>query len=301
MKFEHATADRVALLPVGVAARHLDQAVMSGAEPPAQVAMLRASNVIADPSARWNAAPIRELLEQAMVRFANDRTDADAWVAPRLHATLRLTRSEAADKDLWAYLAMVLAPDYVLWRHLPAGSGSERRTPVVQASRFVGGSSVQTFARLWWAAEMCRDGADYRPVETACGNQDFLNTALRLGIMDHRPTTLAVLRVMENLAAAGVPRPGDQLNALCKAIGIAGSTLMYEVIGPDELPDDEELLAWIGEADSAPPVAWDRLPDGPDDGTAPASSVDTLTRLFEDINAHLGRLRDRSRPSVPLG
>ncbi len=296
---EHATEDRLALLPAGVATRHLDQTVLSGGQPPAQVALLRAATVIADPSTRWNTAPLRELLEQAMDRFASDRASADAWLAPRLHATLRLTRSEAGDKDLWAYLAMVVAPDYVLWRHLPAGDEGARRAPVVQASRFVGSSSVQAFARLWWAAEMCRNGADYRPVETACGNQDFLNTALRLGVMDHRPTVLAVIRVMENLAAADAPRLGDQLNALCKAIGIAGSTLMYEVIGPDELPDDGELLAWIGEADSAPPVAWDRLPDGPDDGTAPATSVDTLTRLFEDINAHLGRLRDRGRGAAP--
>ncbi|GAA4956343.1 hypothetical protein GCM10023205_18120 [Yinghuangia aomiensis] len=301
MKFEHATRDRLALLPVGVATRHLDQAVLSGSEPPAQVALLRAATVIADPSARWNTTPIRELTEQATTRFAGDRAAADAWLAPRLHATLRLTRSEAADKDLWAYLAMVVAPDYVLWRHLPTSGENSRRTPAVQASRFVGGTSVQAFARLWWAAEMCRDGADYAPVEAACAHQDFLNTALRLDIMDHRPTTLAVLRVVENLAAAGAPRLGDQVNALCKAIGIAGSTLMYEMIGPDELPDDAELLAWIDDADSAPPVPWDRLPDGPDDGSAPTSSVDALTHLFEDINQHLGRLRDRSRTLTSLG
>ncbi|MFI0718470.1 DUF6339 family protein [Streptomyces sp. NPDC021224] len=301
MTTEHATVDRLALLPVGVAARHLSQAVRSGAEPPAQVALLRAAVAITDPSARWSTAPVRDLLDQAMARFASSRTDADAWLAPRLHATLRLTRSEAADKDLWAYLAMVVAPDYVLWRHLPAGDDDARPASVVQASRFVGGNSVQAFARLWWAAEMCRDGADYRPVEAACGNQDFLNTALRLGIMDHRPTALAVIRVMENLAASGAPRPGDQLNALCKAVGIAASTLMYETVGPDELPDDAELLAWIDEADSAPPVPWDRLPDGPDDGTAPAASVDALTRLFEDVNEHLGRVRDRGGRSAPLG
>jgi hypothetical protein len=76
---------------------------------------------------------------------------------------------------------------------------------------------------------------------------------------------------------------------------------MYEIIGPDELPDDAELLAWIDEADAAPPVAWDRLPDGPDDGAAPTASVDALTRLFEDINAHLGQLRDRGRTAAPLG
>ncbi|UGQ13480.1 DUF6339 family protein [Yinghuangia sp. ASG 101] len=300
MSFPHATDDRLALLPVGVATRFLDQAILSGAEPPPQVALLRAATVIADPSARWDTAPVRELLDHATARFASNRADADAWLAPRLHATMRMTRSEAADKDLWAYLAMIVAPDYVLWRHTPVG-GEDTRRPVVQASRFVGGSSVQAFARLWWAAEMCRDGADYRPVEVACGNQDFLNTALRLGIMDHRPTALAVVRVMENLTSAGAPRPGDQVNALCKAIGIAGSTLMYEVIGPDELPNDAELLAWIDEADSAPPVAWDRLPDGPDDGTAPTASVDALTHLFEDLNEHLGRLRDRRRTSVTRG
>ncbi|WP_245687323.1 DUF6339 family protein [Streptacidiphilus griseoplanus] len=278
---------------MGVATRHLNRAILSGTEHPPQVALLRAAQPIADPSPRWDTGPVRVLLDQAMARYATDRAAADAWLAPRLHATLRLTRGEAADKGLWAYLALVVAPDYVLWRHIPTGTDESRRAAVVQAARFAGANSVQAFARLWWAAEMFRDGADYRPVEVACSNQDVLNTALRLDIMEHRPTAMAVLRVLQQLTAGGAPRPGDQVNSLCRAIGIAGSTLMYETLGPDQLPDERELLLWIDEADSAPPAPWERLPDGPDDGEVPAASVAALTRLFENINEHLGQLRDR--------
>jgi len=288
-----ATADRIGLLPTGVAKRHLNRAVLAGAEPPAQVALLRASAPVDDASARWNSEPVRVLLEQAMARFEGDRAAADAWLAPRLHATLRLTRGEAANKDLWAYLGLIVAPDYVIWRHRPVVADEERRTPTVQSARFVGGNNSQALARLWWAAELFRDGADYAPAEFACGNQDVLNTALRLDIMEHRPTAQAVLRVVRRLADAGTPRLGDHVNALTTAVRVARSTLVFEALGPDELPDEAGLLDWVADADSAPPVSWDRLPDGPDDGGVPAASVATLTALFEDINTHLARARDR--------
>src|SRR5690348_3937505 len=45
-----------------------------------------------------------------------ERSRADAWLAPRLHAALRLTRREAADRGVWNYLALVQLDDYVRWR-----------------------------------------------------------------------------------------------------------------------------------------------------------------------------------------
>lgn len=44
-----------------------------------------------------------------MFAFDEERTRADAWLAPRLHATLRLTRQEAADRRLWNHLALAVA------------------------------------------------------------------------------------------------------------------------------------------------------------------------------------------------
>src|SRR3954447_21286653 len=58
----------------------------------------------------------RELLTRAQYDFADRIPASDRWLAPRLHATLRLTRNEAADRGLWAWLAVDLFPDYVRWR-----------------------------------------------------------------------------------------------------------------------------------------------------------------------------------------
>ncbi|WP_034088400.1 DUF6339 family protein [Streptacidiphilus albus] len=285
--------DRCALLPVTVAGKFLTRDVLTGQEHPAQVALLRASTPISDTSARWDVAPVRELLEEAMHRFSDRHTQADAWLSGRLHATLRMTRSEAANKELWSFLALVVAPDYVMWRHRSSGKHREGAPGAVSAARFIGSNDTQAFARLWWAAELFRDGTDYRPAELACANQDLLNTALRLAIIDHRPTALALVRVLQDLADGGATRMGDRANALCSAINAAGGTLMYDVLAPDDLPDNKALLSWIDDADGAPPVPWDRLPDGPDDGAVPEQAVGTLTRLFEQFQQQ-SSLRDRT-------
>ncbi|MGQ4375655.1 DUF6339 family protein [Streptomyces sp. SAS_267] len=265
------------LLPDAAVAKHLSRGMQSGQEFPPQVALRKAGTRLEEGDARWHSQPIRELLEEAMERFADRRTEADGWLAPRLHATLRLTRAEAGDTRLWNHMAMLVAPDYVVWRH----KGKE----IAEGSRFSGPHYTQCFARLWWAAELFRDGRDYTPVILACSVQDVLNTTLRLDVVDHRPTAQAFLRVLAGLVASGTPRLGDHVNALSSAINSAGSTLVYDVLAPDSPPLVDELRDWIADAATAKAAPWDRLPDGPDDGRVLASSVDALFTLFEQLRA----------------
>jgi hypothetical protein len=289
--------ERLALLTGNVATAFLTHGVRAGRDSLPQVAILRASTPIESDSVRWSVEPVRELVEEAMSRFDAARTDADAWLAPRLHATLRMTRGEAANSGLWNFLALAVAPDYVLWRHLPLG-GTDDDPKKVSGVRFVGPHYSQAFSRLWWAAEMFRDGSDYTSAEIACGNQDMINTALRLSTIDHKPTALALVRVLEDLLREGATRLGDRVNALCTAVNVAGSTLMYEVIAPDDVPDHFALSDWIEEVESASAVPWDRLPEGPADGTARRSSCEVLTRMFERFAAE-APLRDRARSAAP--
>ncbi|MFD7256082.1 DUF6339 family protein [Streptomyces sp. NPDC059874] len=290
--------ERLAALPSAAVSTYLTSGVRAGQEPLPRVAILRASTAIAEDSARWDTAPVRELLDEAMYRFAGSRAGADAWLAPRLHATLRMTRSEAARPELWNFLALAVAPDYVLWRHLAVGESGDDAARRVSTPRFSGPHYTQAFARLWWAAEMFRDGHDYRPVEIACGNQDMINTALRLDAIDHKPTALAMVRVLKGLADSRATRLGDRVNALCTAVNAAGSTLMYDVIAPHDAPDHDALARWIEESEVAPAVPWDRLPDGPEDGTARRASLDLLTVMFERFGSAAPlRDRDRVRPS----
>ncbi|MGY0059634.1 DUF6339 family protein [Streptomyces sp. LZ34] len=235
-----------------------------------------------------------------MRRFADRRTRADAWLAPRLHATLRMTRAEAANPELWNFMSLAVAPDYVIWRHRgPATSAT--LSPTAPADRFVGVHYKHAFARLWWAAEMFRDGEDYRSAEFACGNQDVLNTALRLNAIDHRPTALAILQVLRNMAASKASLLGDHVNALASEVNIVGSTLMYDVIAPVEPPDVDAVLEWIAEGESAPPVPLESLPDGPRDGRVLKSSVDALVKIFEKVHEESPYLRRRGATAEESG
>lgn len=279
------------LVPDIVAAKYLTHSVLSGNEVPPKVALLRAAQGITPPAARWRVAPVRQLLNEARRRYEDDRAAADGWLAPRLHATMRMTRREAANSGLWNFLALVVAPDYVLWRHKGVTKEGERAT----ADRFVGVHYKQTFARLWWAAEMFRDGDDYGPVVSACSIQDVLNTVLRFEVIDHRPTARAVVLLLER----GVVRTGRDVNGLGTAINSAGSTLMYDVLAPDDGADAEARRYWIGESDNAGPMPLDTLPDGPDDGRVPQGSVDVLVKRFEELFAEAPVRGKESGTDVP--
>ncbi|MDJ1134502.1 DUF6339 family protein [Streptomyces iconiensis] len=226
---------------------------------------------------RWDG--VRDLLEDAMYEFGETRTAADAWLAPRLHATLRLTRVEAADPGLWNYLALGVAPDYVHWRHNPSGERPAEPTAPVPAERFKGPHYKQAFARLWWTAELFRDGPDYTPVVTACGIQDILNFAIRLEVMDHRPTAQAVVRLLTD----GTVRTGRETNALAAAVNAAASTLFLDALAPDVDRNPTDIRAWSDGAEDAMPVNRRILPGGPDEERTPKESVEILAEQFREL------------------
>ncbi|WP_284742858.1 DUF6339 family protein [Amycolatopsis sp. RTGN1] len=262
------------LLSNSAVAAHLGRGVQAGDEVPPQIALSKAVTALPE-SARWRTEPLRELFDEAMQRFQHRKTAADGWLAPRLHATLRMSRSEAARGELWNFIALLVAPDYVVWRH--------RGTEIAPASRFSGLHYNQAFARLWWVAELFRNGEDYRPVETVCRVQEIFNSTMRLDVVDHRPTALTVVRILQNMVETGAPRPGDHLHALSSAINLAGSTLVFEALASDPGPDPEGIQAWIEGAASAAQVPLDRLPDGPDDGSVAESGIQALLPLFEQL------------------
>lgn len=273
-KFE--ILERLGRIPDSVAAKVLTPSVVNGAPLPQTILTSNSTEPI-DDSPRWNAHELRALLEEAKGRFMSERpTASDAWLAPRLHYTLRMTRAEATDSGVWNFIALRVAPDYVRWRW---GQDKDGRAAVGQAARFSGRWDIQCFSRLWWAAELFRDGEDYRPVVTACSNQDVLNTALRLDMNHHRPTAQALVELLEK----GTIRTGRDVNGLVKAAGAAGSTLVYEVIANDEPRDYEALQQWIESVESDPVWNPNTLPQGPVDGSVPHRSVQRLTKWFEQL------------------
>jgi hypothetical protein len=280
-------------LPASAVVKYLSRGVQTGVERPPQVALRKAATTLPVTENRWHTGPIIELLVEAMTRFDPGQTEVDGWLAPRLHATLRMSRGEAADSRLWNYLGMIVAPEYVVWRHRHGAA------EMAAASRFSGPHYTQAFSRLWWAAELFRNGTDYTPVTVACRVQDVLNTTLRLDVIDHRPTAMAVIRVLEGLIVEQKPRLGDRVNALSAAVNTAGSTLVYDVIAPDDITDPEARGRWTDEAQEMAPVSWDRLPVGPDDGPVNEDSVAMLVPMFSRLLDE-APVRRRKKPAAAV-
>jgi hypothetical protein len=284
---------RMGLLPDPPARRALTPAFLKGYEV-LQHGLLEAGTVPSDECARHDVAELRRLVDDAVRLFEDRPTASDAWLAPRLHYVLRLTRVEATDTALWNFLALRVAPDYVRRRWgRPATDG---RSEVRQSARFSGRWDVQCFSRLWWAAELFRDGGDYEPVSVACGNQDVLNTCLRLDLVRHRPVAQALVELLRR----EVVRTGRDVNGLARAASTAGSTLVYEVLAPDEPRDVGALQEWTAAADEDVPYKESALPEGPDDGCTLPKSVRLLTARFEELFA-TAPVRGRRTDSEPVG
>lgn len=271
--------ERLALISDVQAAEYISAGLLEGREDVPSIALNKVAEALPGDDERLQLHRVRDLIDHALDKFRDGRsTAADAWLAPRLHETLRLTRREAAEKRLWTYLALGVAPDYVVWRHLPKADGSQAG---VARDKFVGPHYKQAFARLWWAAELFRDGPEYGPVVVACSNQDMLNSALRLDVIDHRPTALALVRLMER----GLVRTGREVNALTSAVNAAAATLLYDVIAPDGERDGEVLRDWIAGAEASLPAPTVNLPEGPAEERAPEASVARLVGHFAELFA----------------
>src|ERR1700730_6026962 len=126
--------------------------------------------------------PVTKVIDAVMKKdeFKENRQASDAWLAPRVHAALRLTRREAADRRLWTYLAVVSFPRYVRWRFPGDGDNG------TAVKRFFGRQRDHAIARLWWGAELTRNGGDYSPTTAAFKNQDVPNTWFALKAFEHR-------------------------------------------------------------------------------------------------------------------
>jgi hypothetical protein len=215
----------------------------------------------------------RFFIDEVMRRYSRTQsTEADVWLAPRIHHSLRLSRREAAHRGMWRWLGTVFAPDYVRWRWgSPGDSGPARE------DRFVGPDYKHALGRLWWMAELFRDGSDYAPVASALANQDIPNNLFRMDIAHHRPTVQAAVRVLRN-------RSGRAANALAKAANSAATTLIIDAISPDGELDPASLAIWLN-GDVDPGLYVDELPPGPPDPQVDAGGCTSMVRLLEELLA----------------
>lgn len=232
---------------------------------------------------------VADLMDEFTERLGvwSDPSTSDRWLAPRLHFALRLTRAEASDPDLWAWLA-VRFHRYVEWRW-------EGRKGIVE-NRWRGEIHKQSFARLWWGGELFRNGPDYRSVERAFIRQDLPNSYLHRPLVRCRSLAIALVDVMSP-AEGESTRSADEVNDLARVLNLitAGST--PEVQTGFQRDDVRNLQAWVLEV-AVPPKDWEMLPAGPPCTDTSAASLTGGRALAERglgyANAAAIRLNTRS-------
>src|SRR5260221_3903955 len=99
---------------------------------------------------------VGELLGQATQQEL-DEGDLDAWLAHRLHFAIRVPRRIAGDRWFWAWLALTAGRDLVRHRF-------KDKKGDVSEWRYTGVLTRNALSRLWWGAEMVRNGPDYSNV-----------------------------------------------------------------------------------------------------------------------------------------
>jgi hypothetical protein len=250
----------------------------------AGIESLECSDYLRDFDRPLDLEPLEAVLTEAMDRFSNKPPEADAWAAPRVHYALRLSRREAGDRDVWRFIGLVPAPRYVRWRW---GKGNDPDAGVDDAAgleRFVGPDYKHAVGRLWWMAELFRNGPDYAQAVLAMTNQDIPNNLFRMDLAHHRPTVQAFVRTLSK--EDGTLMGGREANALAKAVNAAAATLQYDAIAPDVVLDPEARRTWIATAGDVDPAAFfATMPDGPDDPTVPEASIERMVALFKVLFA----------------
>lgn len=138
---------------------------------------------------------IDDFIADLMTRFKpGDKAEIDQAFTIHFHQLLPVSRREAADKRMWAWLGMVKYPQFVAMRWEPAPSGLR------SAERFNGGSVRQAFSRLWWAAELTRDDdGSYEFTEeflSLPGFQDINEAVQGRAFCQYRPALKAFIDVL---------------------------------------------------------------------------------------------------------
>ncbi|MET8227445.1 DUF6339 family protein [Streptomyces sp. NPDC004082] len=141
-----------------------------------------------------------ELAERAGFPHSSDRAgnaDFDLRLAALLHAEMGMVPAEAASRDAWAFLALVLLPDVAFWRY-----------PQPPRDRILGTDLTRhVFGRLWWRGQLVRASDEPEPYGALAilGEAAFDQIYARRAALGGSPHMVrAILRVWKDLDLAGL-------------------------------------------------------------------------------------------------
>jgi hypothetical protein len=192
---------------------------------------------------------VLDLAKQAGFPDSADRTanaDFDLRLAALLHSETGMVPAEAASRDVWAFLALVVLPDVAYWRY-----------PKPPQDRVLGTDLTRhVFGRLWWRAHLVRDPEAAEPYAALAilGEAAFDQIYARRAALGGSPHLVrAILRVWKGLDLKGL-NERDTLRDFLKRLLRLAPFVVFD--GVDQAALDDELRAVAQEAiDAQRPTA----------------------------------------------
>jgi hypothetical protein len=191
---------------------------------------------------RWGEREYAPLLLELERRIALDALDhavdltlaatpafepaSDVLLAPRLHRALPLSRREASSPAPWRFLSVVHRPDLVRHRW-------ENRSWASMRARFWSNGTrpdSNVFCRLWWIAELSRDGDDYSLTEAVLTRPSLATGLFIRALSSHRPAVAACCQVLADASS-------NDVEATLKLLHKTLSTLVLEALSFEQLCD----------------------------------------------------------------
>ncbi|WP_017540218.1 DUF6339 family protein [Nocardiopsis halophila] len=164
--------------------------------------------------------------------------DFDLGLAALLHAEMGMVPAEAASRDVWAFLALVLLPDVAFWRF-----------PRPPKDRVLGTDLTRhVFGRLWWRAQLVHTSDSDEPYKALeiLGEAAFDQIYARRTALGGSPHLVrAILRVWNRLDLTGFNERVTLRDFLKRLLRLA-PFVVFDGIEEDAL--DEELFAVAKEA-----------------------------------------------------
>ncbi|MEU1348113.1 DUF6339 family protein [Streptomyces sp. NPDC005795] len=201
--------------------------------------------------------------------------DFDLALAQFLHTEMGMVPAEAAARDVWAFLALVVLPDVAFWRY-----------PQPPSDRILGTDLTRhVFGRLWWRAQLVHSfGAQdpYGALEIL-GEAAFDQIYARRAALGGSPHLVrAILRVWDDLDLRGLKERETLRDFLKRLLRLAPFVLFD---GVDGRALDDELRA----------VAWESI----DAQRRTTSAIDHTppSIVYQDTVA--GESRNRTAPELP--
>lgn len=179
-----------------------------------------------------------DLAKSAGFPDSSDRArnaEFDLRLAALLHAEMGVVPAEAASRDVWAFLALVVLPDVAFWRY-----------PQPPKDRVLGTDLTRhVFGRLWWRAQLVRAFDDPEPYGALkiLGEAAFDQIYARRAALGGSPHMVrAILRVWKDLDLQAL-NERETLRDFLKRLLRLAPFVLFDGIGEHALDDELRAVA----------------------------------------------------------